>query len=69
MSINDYIQRLKENSCYHKEISSMTIEELEIEVKRLSDLKSTYDSWGSAQSINTDRYYEALRILEEKQNE
>ena len=47
----------------------MNVEELEVEKKRLSDLKSTYDSWGTAQSINSDRYYDVLKILERKQNE
>ena len=43
----------------------MSLEELKIERKRLKNLISDYDSWGPAQSINTDKYYDVLKLIRE----
>ena len=59
MGINDYKENLERND----PIYNMDLKELRIEEKRLKDLISTYDSWGSAQSINTDKYHKVKRIL------
>lgn len=65
MGISDYKKNLKEGSHFYREISQMNMEELLEKKRELGDLKSNYDSWGTAQSINTERYYDVVKRINE----